>query len=87
MEWLNRPFQTYGQYTYEIPQKARTILNRYGWFFDNDYFYYRPKKKQDIMIRIPLWMWPQKDFSGKEREKWRRISHEKQVKLCLVVME
>jgi hypothetical protein len=39
------------------------------------------------MIRIPLWMWPQKDFSGKEREKWRRISHEKQVKLCLVVME
>jgi len=81
IEWLNRPFQRYGQYTYEIPLKALGLINRYGWFFDDDYFYYIPRTRKDIMIRFPLWMYPQKGLSGKQIEKYQRYYSDKQVQL------
>lgn len=81
IEWLNRPFQRYGQYTYEIPEKAKFLIEKWGWFFDDEYFYYIPRTRKDIMVRFPIWMYPQKGLSGNEVEKWHRHAHEKQVLL------
>lgn len=78
-DWLNS-FNIYRQYTFQIPPKAKLLLQKYGWFFDDEYVYYSERKRKDIMLRIPEWMWPEKG-SGKFCEKWKRYSHEKQTKL------
>lgn len=78
-DWLNS-FNPYRQYTHQIPAKAKELLDRYGWFFDDTYIYYKERTRDDIMLRLPQWMWPEKG-SGRFCEKWRRASHEKQTRL------
>lgn len=79
MEWLNS-HSINRQYTYEIPEKARALIERYGWFFDDSYAYYFGPRRKDIMLRVPCWMWPERG-SGRFVERARRASHEKQTRL------
>ena len=78
-DWLNS-FSLYRQYTYDIDAKARLLCEKYGWFFDDNYVYYFGPKRKDIILRVPVWLWPQKG-SGRFIEKYRRGSNEKQMKL------
>lgn len=79
MDWRNTR-DLYVDYTYEIPEKALILLEKYGWFFDDEYFYYRPKKRPDIMKRMPLWAYPKKQIPTEKYILW---FNEKQVKLLL----
>jgi hypothetical protein len=79
MEWLNS-FSLTRQYTYDVPSKAKILIERYGWFFDDNYVYYFGPVRRDIMLRVPLYQWPQKG-SGRFCEKVRRYAHDKQTKL------
>jgi hypothetical protein len=78
-EWLNS-FSLYRQYTYQFSAKAKLLCERYGWFFDDEYAYYFGPKRKDIMLRVPIWLWPEKG-SGRFCEKSRRWAHDKQTRL------
>lgn len=72
----------YVQYTYEITEKELFLLEKYGWFFDDVYFYFRQLRRPDILKKAPLWMHPKKCIPA---EKHKPYFHEKQVTLevCL----
>ena len=84
-DWLNS-FSLTRQYTYDIPAKARSLIERYGWFFDDNYAYYFGPHRKDIMMRVPLWQWPKKG-SGRFVERANRSHHDKQSKLPVRVIK
>jgi hypothetical protein len=76
-EWLNTP-DLHVQYTYEIGAAELILIEKYGLFFDDDYFYWQPRKKKDIIKRAPLYLYPQKGQGGRYVEKWQRHANDKQ---------
>lgn len=80
-DWLNAPYDPYTQYTYEIGAAEHFLLQEFGWFFDDEFFYWQPKKKKDIIKRAPLWMYPQRGIGGHWIEKWHKYSADSQTKL------
>ena len=79
--WLNAPYNAYVRYTHEITEIEKRLVERYGWFFDDTFFYWQPKQNQNILKRAPLWMYPQKGLGGSKVEKHKYRFHEKQTKL------
>ncbi len=65
LEWKNSP-DLYNDYEFleNCPWAMQRILAAYGWFFDDNYFYWIPKHRtgqlSNIVKRRPLYWYPQK---------------------------
>lgn len=84
MEWKNSP-DLFNDYVHidECPWGMKQILLQYGWFFDDDYFYWLPRcrkntKYVDVVKRRPLYWYPQKKTPS---EKVKRYIKGRQVRL------
>lgn len=73
-------------YSYELSEKEKVLLNRYGWFFDDKYVYYQTEKAKikNMILRVPAYLWPETGGS-QFTEKWRRHANDKQTRLPVVV--
>lgn len=86
LEWLNS-FGLYRQYAhideFTASKKLRKLIEKYGQFFDDTFFYYTPRGKNNgkILLRVPLWM--DRNFGGKQVERHRQYRKGKQIKLEL----
>ncbi len=81
-EWLNSP-GPYVQYTYDVDPKLAALILRYGFAFDDKFWYFIPKVKRGgalnsmpIVKRAPLWTYPCKSMPAEKakRKKAARIS-------------
>jgi hypothetical protein len=77
MEWKNT-IDLFNDYVRleECPSAMAAILLRYGWFFDDLYFYWLVKDR-NIVKRRPLYWYPQK-ATPQEKPKKRSNSGENQ---------
>ena len=67
-EWLN--FRgPYGQYTRDPDPKMVTIIERWGFYFDDDFYYWIPKSKRNIVKRFPIWLYPQRVVSAEKHKR------------------
>lgn len=78
-EWLNC-HNPYTQYTHEPPNKLKTIVEKYGFAFDDNYWYWIPKYRKsktvvpNMLKRNPLWTYPCKSIArenGKPKKKYK----------------
>jgi len=66
--WRNRSYTFYTQFCYqdELSPKLRYLLDRYGLAFDDEWFYFYPKKKKPesraVAVRRPLWQEKEERF-------------------------
>lgn len=60
-EWLNTR-DLYVQYAYEDQPKRDQLIKEFGFCFDDQYFYWNPKKRPDIVKRAPIWLYPKKSI-------------------------
>jgi hypothetical protein len=79
-EWLNC-HNPYVQYTHEPDKTMVELIQRYGFLFDDDYWYWIPKyrgSKREVpsmVKRSPLWTYPCKSVareSGKPKPRNQR---------------
>lgn len=81
LEWLNRP-GPYGQYCYaDQNPRARVILSKYPFFFDDFFWYWNPKGRKDIIVRAPLWTFPCKSVPAEKAARKKAQSEKGQSRL------
>jgi hypothetical protein len=82
MEWKNSP-DLFNDYVFleECPRAMAKILLKFGWFFDDIFFYWLVKGGK-IVKRRPLYWYPQKSTPT---EKARKYIRGKQTKLVVSV--
>lgn len=73
-EWLNNP-GPYTQYTHDPGPKLVQIIERFGFCFDDKYWYWIPKikrkgkKNSGIVKRAPLWTYPCKSVPAEKSKR------------------
>ena len=76
-EWLNF-HGPYGQYTRDPDPEMVKIIERWGFYFDDDYYYWSPPNRKDVVKRFPIWAYPYRVINA---EKHKRPEKQKQLNL------
>ena len=85
-EWLNSP-GPYVQYTYDPDPRLVAIIRRYGFAFDDSYWFWIPRTRRGgelpllIVKRAPLWTYPNKSVPAEkaQRKKAARLKNQKRL--------
>jgi len=83
-EWLNCP-GPYAQYSYleQHDWRVARLLELYPFFFDDVYWYWKPKGKSAgaIIKRAPLWSYPNKSVPAEKAARKKAVSQKGQLRL------
>jgi hypothetical protein len=83
-EWLNTP-DIYNQYCFEADPRLVSIIQRWGFAFDEKYWYWIPTtrkgKPTQIVKRAPLWTYPRKAHDNEKHAHGRKFTRGRQTKL------
>jgi len=83
IDWLNCP-GPYVSYAYldQCDWRVSRLLEIYPFFFDDDYWYWKPKSKCGAIVkRAPLWTYPTKSVPAEKAARKKAISQKGQTKL------
>lgn len=81
MEWKCTPdlYNTYENLSC-VDAKMLLLIEKYGFFFDDEFFYWRPErngKKADIIKRRPLYWYPVKSTPAEKSKRYVRGHQQK----------
>ncbi len=90
-EWLNNP-GPYTQYTHNPDLRLAQLIDRYGFVFDDKFWYWKPKvtrksrgKTHNIVKRAPLWTYPCKSVPAEKSQRHVLGLHLKQKKITELI--